>query len=707
MAKKRGGIGAAGSAIARFFHPSAHIRAKWPNDYQRKRLTNVLITGKGMHRVNRKDQLCYECRIPEIDADLLDEPITFHIVCNNFRVDRAGIVPFEDEMGDATAPAQEAVDETIELRTSRDDVRRSELSQEISDLRQQGIEVDDDNDPAPENADPPQPTSHVGEWVTPTICARKEANCSNRKGTWKNYSWKAISEMDEFAQFRMCFPEKWVREVVIPATNERIKGDPINLSEFYVFLGCHFFMACFEGISDRNYWWSQKDIDMFEGAPFRLNGFISLNRFKEISAAMEYTNKPPPQEFVDKFHDVRQMIDAFNDHYAEEYIPSWLSCLDESMNSWLNKFCPGFMNVPRKPYPNDNEYHSIADRDDGQPVMWRIKIREGKDRPKDVSGKWAFPSEFEGTSSKGRPFTATSTLMCEMTKPIHGTGKVVSMDSGFCVSAGILHLHDLGVYGQALIKKRKYWPKGVPGDDIDVHFAEKRLGYCESLKQDMEGIPFYVHCCKDSKYVTKMMSTHGLLTTVPDHITYRQKPDGTWESFNYAEFLSNHNRSKHWVDDVNNRRHDPIGLEEVWHTKWWPTRQFTFICSVAESNAVHCKARALKAPTTPQLEFRRNLAKQMLMNKLGDDGTRVGSPVRPRKRGRDDRIRDHDLESRPNFTGKWDNSTNSWTKITTRYCKIKCGTCNNKVRTFCKCNKSVTMCVACFGNHVAEVRNTN
>ena len=86
--------------------------------------------------------------------------------------------------------------------------------------------------------------------------------------------------------------------------------------------------------------------------------------------------------------------------------------------------------------------------------------------------------------------------------------------------------------------------------------------------------------------MTKMMSTHGLLEPVDDHTTYRQEKDGTWVNFNYTEYLSRHNRSKHWVDDVNNRRHDPIGLEQVWHTKWWPTRQFTFICSVAEANAV-------------------------------------------------------------------------------------------------------------------------
>jgi hypothetical protein len=32
-------------------------------------------------------------------------------------------------------------------------------------------------------------------------------------------------------------------------------------------------------------------------------------------------------------------------------------------------------------------------------------------------------------------------------------------------------MHDHGVYGQLLVKKRgQYWPKGVPGDAINRHF---------------------------------------------------------------------------------------------------------------------------------------------------------------------------------------------------------------------------------------------
>ena len=129
------------------------------------------------------------------------------------------------------------------------------------------------------------------------------------------------------------------------------------------------------------------------------------------------------------------------------------------------------MFVPRKPHPSGNEYHSICDGDQGKPIMWRVKLQEEKDWPKDESGRaWGYPSKYEG-------YSKTATLMLEMTKPIHNTGKVVTMDSGFCVTAGILALHDHGVYGQAFIKKwGRFWPKHVPRDAIDNYFSTKEMG---------------------------------------------------------------------------------------------------------------------------------------------------------------------------------------------------------------------------------------
>ena len=124
-------------------------------------------------------------------------------------------------------------------------------------------------------------------------------------------------------------------------------------------------------------------------------------------------------------------------------------------------------------------------------MIWRVKIQKGKDRPK-KGGSWAFPSEYEAHLT-----SKSAVLMLEMIRPIHHAGWVVTMDSGFCVTAGILAMYDHGVYGQALFKKRgRYWPKGVPGDAIDEHFRRKEIGATETFTQKRMGKEFHIHCQK-------------------------------------------------------------------------------------------------------------------------------------------------------------------------------------------------------------------
>ena len=61
------------------------------------------------------------------------------------------------------------------------------------------------------------------------------------------------------------------------------------------------------------------------------------------------------------------------------------------------------------------------------------------------------------------------------------------MYSVFCVTVGILHLHEHGVYGQSLINKQKYWPKGCPRAHIDSYMEGKPLGLVKTLRKDMGG----------------------------------------------------------------------------------------------------------------------------------------------------------------------------------------------------------------------------
>ena len=134
---------------------------------------------------------------------------------------------------------------------------------------------------------------------------------------------------------------------------------------------------------------------------------------------------------------------------------------------------------------------------------------------------------------------------------------------------------------------------------------------------------------------------------------------------------------------MNNRRHDPIGIEQVWHTKWWIMRQFTFIYSVAESNALYSSDNGRKAIPEPQLEFRRKLALGMLENNLDDEGVIINYLIRHKKRSRGPGSPIHELVSRPTHTSMWNRGDNAWTKRKTEYVKIKCATRKMKIRTYC------------------------
>ena len=76
--------------------------------------------------------------------------------------------------------------------------------------------------------------------------------------------------MTEFNLFRMAFPEDFIREIVIPSINKYIEGDDMTLQEFHVWLDCHFPTVCFKVVKNTTLWWSEKSIDMFDDAPFRL-----------------------------------------------------------------------------------------------------------------------------------------------------------------------------------------------------------------------------------------------------------------------------------------------------------------------------------------------------------------------------------------------------------------------------------------------------
>ena len=136
---------------------------------------------------------------------------------------------------------------------------------------------------------------------------------------------------------------------------------------------------------------------------------------------------------------------------------------------------------------------------------------------------------------------------------------------------------------------------------------------------------------------------------------------------------------KHWVDNVNSCCHDPIGLEEVWQTKWWPTRQFTSIHSVAEVNAVQSWAQAWHKATTLQLEFCQALAKQMFNNLIY---VPVKPDLPPMCTRRQRNIK-HVLLKHGLWQGSWNPYTHQSWEVNTDYLHLQCSDCSQLMWHYC------------------------
>ena len=144
----------------------------------------------------------------------------------------------------------------------------------------------------------------------------------------------------------------------------------VSVAEFIMWIGIWLLLSTMSGFK-RDDFWSLKEIRLEEGAPYRFHHWMSGRRFKQILAHLRYNDGPPPQ-YKDHFWEVRGMVKIWNKHMVDIYEPGWVSCLDESISIWTNRWtCPGWTFVPRKPHPFGNEYHIFVVAQRKFFIRWR------------------------------------------------------------------------------------------------------------------------------------------------------------------------------------------------------------------------------------------------------------------------------------------------------------------------------------------------
>ena len=270
-------------------------------------------------------------------------------------------------------------------------------------------------------------------------------------------------------------------------------------------------------IPNRRNWLSTAEPTIYGGAPLRINKYMSRTMFEGILGYLRYKYQKDIEYYYGFFH-MHKMEEAWNLNMDEEYNPSWINVLDKSMIDWFKKIAPGFMCVGRKPNPFRNERHTICCGLTS--ILWRSQIVEGKDIPQPLGQK-----EY---NELGKMVS----LMLMMCRHIFGSGKDVVLDSAFCVTKGITYLKARGFYVSALINKRHYCPKGVPGDLIGNHFEDKYVsdvGMKEVITEDNKLSEIFR--MKEPDYVMKIMVIWITLDGLEGARTRRDFIDGSGTNF--------------------------------------------------------------------------------------------------------------------------------------------------------------------------------
>ena len=194
-------------------------------------------------------------------------------------------------------------------------------SEDMADLRHQGIAVNDDNDPAPKNIPDTKniPLPQLEEenlWRSEgIICPSQSKQLHNKYAAFKNYSREELMKMTELELFLILFPVEYLKEILIPETNNLLKN-PMDPVEFIRWMVYWLYMGCWVRISNRRNWWSTSNPTMSVGAPFILNKYIPRTRFEGVLGSLHCTDKKYV-EYYDGFFHMPQIEEAWNLNMAE------------------------------------------------------------------------------------------------------------------------------------------------------------------------------------------------------------------------------------------------------------------------------------------------------------------------------------------------------------------------------------------------------
>jgi hypothetical protein len=183
---------------------------------------------------------------------------------------------------------------------------------------------------------------------------------------------------------------------------------------------------------------------------------LALRRFRFLLSHWRCGPEPDTnREGYDKWARIRQLVDGFNKHIIERFIPTYMLTIDESMCTWRGIDLPHLSFVPCKPEPLGVEIKTLTC------FMLRILIQM----------EFAEGKEVMGTKEYERQYGHTTATTLRLSKPWANTDSVITGDSWFAsFKYAVALMKELGLYFLGVVKTNT---AGFPMSALDRCSKEK------------------------------------------------------------------------------------------------------------------------------------------------------------------------------------------------------------------------------------------
>jgi hypothetical protein len=250
-ATKQRGVGGRCDILLKYLHPQVLINSKIPKSgwTHKQELTDCVIVSRETRNIDRKGRIVIVVKHPTFGESLIYCAERYAKVKVEGEPDG-----FFDKKTDlpiiANAPTFSIGDLDKPIDTSViDKMGRSTRSEDIALARSQGLDVDDDNEPAPENipaagARIDNTTNlHGQEWGWGGTCHRKTKHHLDVDPQILNYSRSDLCNQTKLDMFLLFFPIDYFEDVLVKETSltlVRQAHNPLSMGELVRFFGCIF-----------------------------------------------------------------------------------------------------------------------------------------------------------------------------------------------------------------------------------------------------------------------------------------------------------------------------------------------------------------------------------------------------------------------------------------------------------------------------------